>query len=95
MTQDESLHIILHSEEWFHEMFLPFARYVNGEKQFGFLVGNGQINFAVLGHHRATLYLDNMFSLDGEEALIPQLEKMNKASYDSFHAMLNDGWEID
>jgi hypothetical protein len=92
MTKKESLHIILHSEEWCHELFLPFTRYVNGKKEYAFLVGNSQINFEVLGHQKPTLYVGNMFDLND---LFPQLKQMPQASYESFDAMLDDGWEID
>lgn len=92
MNKTETLALINDQDEWYHELFLPFTRYVNGNKEWAFLIGNSQINFEVLGHQKPTLYIGNMFDLTD---LFPQLKQMPKASYESFNAMLDDGWEID
>ena len=92
MTKTETLALINDQDEWYHELFLPFTRYVDGKKEYAFLVGNSQINFEVLGHQKPTLYVGNMFDLSD---LLPQLKQMPQASYESFDAMLDDGWEID
>lgn len=92
MTKPETLELIFNQDQWYHELFLPFTRYANNKKEYGFLVGNSQINFEVLGHRKPTLYIGNMFDL---KDLFSQLHQMKKMSYESFEDMLEDGWEVD
>lgn len=80
--------------DWACYPFLPLKRWVDGKSENGFMIGNRQINFAILGHNNPTIYFGNMFGLkDGP--LIPQVQAFPRKEYSSVDALLDDGWEVD
>ncbi len=92
--QKQALHYLSSPEEWCYDSLLPLTRWKDDKKEFGFLLNNRQINFEVLSHHQPTLYLGNIFALEGDR-LIQQLMELPKKTYASFEEMVLDGWEVD
>lgn len=82
--QIENLSIIIHSDDW-PNVVLPMVKRGNPKgPECAFLVRN----------HGSKLYLHNMFALE-TGLLEPQLVELPTKKFDSFEAIIEDGWEVD